>query len=220
MAHEDANHFVPFGAAVRRRHCCRPLRTWLRRLWPKVFASSLVIMRRGWARGGMSIPRGASIIRETAGNASPGYKCRTAAFRPKAEDSIMKRSSMFALLLRLVGFFGCGQPTKPAPPKTNAAATDGTPLGTQTAIEREGRRSGPSGCHSYLQLQGDSDGDRRQGETHMAPIGLPPGTYGGCDQQMVIGHDGVVSYKDNLHLAQVRIAPDGSLDATFPAEAG
>jgi hypothetical protein len=51
-------------------------------------------------------------------------------------------------------------------------------------------------------------------------FGLPPGTYGGCDQKMVIGHDGVVTYQDKLHLTQIRFEPDGSLDATFPTEAG
>jgi hypothetical protein len=50
--------------------------------------------------------------------------------------------------------------------------------------------------------------------------GLPPGTYGGCDQTMVIGQDGVVSYRDRLHLTRIRIEPDGSLYATFPTEAG
>lgn len=53
-----------------------------------------------------------------------------------------------------------------------------------------------------------------------AEIGLPPGTYGGCGQTMVIGHDGVVSYKDRLHLTHIRIEPDGSLVATFPTEVG
>ena len=49
---------------------------------------------------------------------------------------------------------------------------------------------------------------------------FPPGDYGGCVQDMVIGHDGVVSYKDKLGLTQIRIKPDGSLEATFPTEAG
>lgn len=51
-------------------------------------------------------------------------------------------------------------------------------------------------------------------------IGLPAGTYGGCDQKMVISSDGTVSYKDKLHLTQIQIKADGSLDATFPTEAG
>jgi hypothetical protein len=51
-------------------------------------------------------------------------------------------------------------------------------------------------------------------------LGLPPGTYGGCDQKMEIGHEGVVSYKDRPHLTQIRIEPDSSLVATFPTEAG
>ena len=42
-----------------------------------------------------------------------------------------------------------------------------------------------------------------------AEVALPPGTYGGCEQKMVIGQDGTVSYKDQLHLAQIRIAADG-----------
>ena len=49
---------------------------------------------------------------------------------------------------------------------------------------------------------------------------LPPGAYGGCDQTMVIDRAGVVSYEDKLHLTQIRIDPDGSLEATFPTEAG
>lgn len=51
-------------------------------------------------------------------------------------------------------------------------------------------------------------------------FGLPPGTYGACGQKMVIGHDGAITYRDNLSLTQIRIGPDGSLDATFPTEAG
>lgn len=53
-----------------------------------------------------------------------------------------------------------------------------------------------------------------------ASVGLPPGTYGGCGQKMVIGHDGSVSYKDKLHLAGITIRPDGGLDASFPTDAG
>ena len=50
--------------------------------------------------------------------------------------------------------------------------------------------------------------------------GLPAGTYGGCDQTMVIGPDGVVNYKDNLHLTSIRVETNGSLHATFPTEEG
>lgn len=51
-------------------------------------------------------------------------------------------------------------------------------------------------------------------------VRLPPGSYGGCGQKMVIGRDGVISYEDKLHLTGIRIDPDGSLDVTFPTEAG
>ena len=49
---------------------------------------------------------------------------------------------------------------------------------------------------------------------------LPAGEYGGCGQKMVIGQDGLVSYKDKLHLTSIRVEADGSLFATFPMEAG
>ena len=49
---------------------------------------------------------------------------------------------------------------------------------------------------------------------------LPPGTYGGARQLMVIGADGVVRYPDIVGLDAIVINADGSLEAVFPTDDG
>jgi hypothetical protein len=48
--------------------------------------------------------------------------------------------------------------------------------------------------------------------------GLPPGIYGGAGQEMIIGSDGKVSFRDNLGIRSIKIEPDDSLKADFPSK--
>ncbi|HAV61407.1 MAG TPA: hypothetical protein DCY13_03475 [Verrucomicrobiales bacterium] len=59
--------------------------------------------------------------------------------------------------------------------------------------------------------------DRVQPE---AAFGLPPGTYGGAWQLMVIGDGGAVRFDDKLSLGSIAVRADGGLEATFPTPIG
>jgi len=48
--------------------------------------------------------------------------------------------------------------------------------------------------------------------------GLPAGEYFGANEEMIIGADGHVTFRDNLGICSIKIEADDSLDADFPTK--